>query len=99
MAEVQDQDEHGPVLTVTQARGALRGRHMAWVLGVSMALIVVAFTALWLSSASRLAGPGGQTTVDSKTAAMGFKALPPQPRPSDSRNLATPGIGADGRGL
>jgi hypothetical protein len=93
MAEVQDQDEHGPVLTVIQARGALRGRHMAWVLGVSMALIVVAFSVLWLGSASGLAGAGGQTTIDSTTAGIGFKVPPPQPRPSDSRALSRPGIG------
>jgi hypothetical protein len=99
MADVQDQDEHGPVLTVTQARGARRGRHMAWVLGVSLALIVVAFAALWLGTAQHLAGTGGQTTADSKAAALGFKAPPPQPRPSDSSKLGTPGIGADGKGL
>jgi hypothetical protein len=91
MADVQDQDEHGPVLTVTQARGALRGRHMAWVLGVSMVLIVVAFAVLWLGSASHLAGAGGQTTADSKAAATGFKAPPPQPRQSESG--ARPGVG------
>jgi hypothetical protein len=99
MADVQDQDEHGPVLTVTQARGALRGRHMAWVLGVSMALIVVGFTALWLANAPRLSGRGNQPTVTSQTVARGFPAPPQQPRRPDSRTLGTPGIGADGRGL
>ena len=66
---------------------------MAWVLGVSLALIVVAFTALWLGTASHLSGSGGQTTADSKAAATGFKTPPPQPRQSDSGALSRPGVG------
>jgi hypothetical protein len=93
MTDVHNEDEHGPILTVTEARGASRGRHMAWVLGVSLALIVVAFVALWLSSASGLSGSGGQQTADSKAAATGFKAPSPQPHPSDSGHLSRPGVG------
>ena len=99
MADVQNQDEHGPVLTVTQARGALRGRHMAWVLGISMALIVIGLTALWLTNAPGLLVGGNQPTVNSQTVAKGFQTPPPQPRQSDSSKLGTPGIGADGKGL
>jgi hypothetical protein len=91
MADVQNQDEHGPVLTTTEARGASRGRHMAWVLGVSMVLIVVVFAVMWLGSATHLSGTGGQTTADSKAAATGFKAPAPQPRESESG--ARPGVG------
>jgi hypothetical protein len=99
MTNVQDQDEHGPVLTVTEARGALRGRHMAWVLGISMVLIVIGFAALLLANGPGLSVGGNQPTVNNQTVAKGFQAPPPQPRKSDNGKLGTPGIGADGRGL
>jgi hypothetical protein len=97
--DTQEQD-HAPQLTVTQARGAGRGRHVAWILGISMALIVIGFTGLWFANAPRNAHEATQPTVDSRTAATGFQAPPPQPRQSDAgRSSLTPGIGSDGRGL
>jgi hypothetical protein len=95
-------EEHSAVLTVTQARQGRRGRHMAWVLGVSMALIVAGFFSLWAVNARRLANPETQPTVDSRTTANGFEAPPPQPRQSENPQTTptlTPGIGADGRAL
>ena len=102
MAAIQNAQDHGhgPELTVTEARGAQRGRHVAWVLGISMALIVIGFTGLWLANAPHNANDATQPTVDSRTPATGFQAPPPQPRQSDNgRRSLTPGIGADGRGL
>jgi hypothetical protein len=101
MAIVQDahDDEHAPVLTVTEARGALRGRHAAWVLGVSMALIVAGFAALYLYHLPHLnSGPGGQTPIDHRTLEQsgGLRTLQRHPQ---SAPAITPGVGSDGRGL
>ena len=78
MAVVQDTEEHAPVLTTTEARQGRRGRHVAWVLGISMILIVVGYAALWLGSAGHLAS-GSQPKVDSPAAARSFDGNTPQP--------------------
>ena len=36
---------------------------MAWVLGISMALVIVGLGSLWLANAPSLSGPGGQTAI------------------------------------
>ncbi len=77
MATVQDAEEHAAVLTTTQARQGRRGRHVAWVLGISMFLIVIGFAVLWLGNAGRMAG-GSQPKIDSPAAARSFDA-PAQP--------------------
>jgi hypothetical protein len=76
MAGVQN-DEHAPTLTVTQARQGRRGYPMVWVLGISMALVVVGFAALWLARAPGFSGSGGQTTASAKTT----PTLTPAPGP------------------
>ncbi len=97
MAVVQDIEEHAPILTVTQARGAARGRHIAWVLGISMALVVAGFTAMYLYHLPHLNASSARSAASSNQAA-GFQAPPPQPRQSENRQT-TPGVGSDGRGL
>ena len=45
--------EHGPELEETDARQGQTGTGLRWVLRISLALIVVAFVALWLAYAHR----------------------------------------------
>jgi hypothetical protein len=94
------QDEHAPELTVTQARQGRRGKHMAWVLGISMALILVGFTSLWLVNAPRNAHEATQPLASSQTLQQtgDIAVQPQQPKPTDKGN-SRPGMGADGRGL
>ncbi len=91
---VEDTEEHAPVLTVTEARQGLRGRHMVWVLGISMALVIVGMGSLWLAHAPSLSGPGGQTaTTANLQHPQAGQAHP------DAAATATPGVGQDGKGL
>ena len=76
-----------PVLEATEARQGRRGRHMMWVLGISMGLIVAIFAVMVVGvQGTRLSAPGGQTTVDQATLnqAKGFNAPPSQPRESEN---------------
>ena len=82
--------DHGPEFTIMQARQARRGRHMAWVLGVSMALAVVGMTALYLFHLPHL-----QVLSDPFQTA----GAPAQPKPQDKGSDLTPGIGVNGQGL
>ena len=105
MAAVQDsQPDEGPVMTVQDARQGQRGRHVAWVLGISMLLIVAGFTGLYLYHLPHLSTAGSQSTVTSQKALDGqnFQAPPSQPRESENRQTTptiTPGIGSNGKGL
>ncbi len=105
MAAVQDsQQDHGPVMSVQDARQGQRGRHIAWVLGLSMLLIVAGFTGLYLYHLPHLSTTGSQSTVTSQQALGGqnFQAPPSQPRQSENKQTTptiTPGVGSDGRGL
>jgi hypothetical protein len=102
MAEVIETEEHAPVLTVTEARGASRGKHVAWVLGVSTALAVAALGGLYVSQAHRLTTPGGQTSVEDRKTSQGFNAPDSQPRQSENPKTTptiTPGVGTDGKGV
>jgi hypothetical protein len=92
MPAVQDRKtQDPPVLTPTEARQGFRGRHLIWVLVVSLGLIVVIYAVmvggLWNG---RLSQPGGQTRVDSSQAS-GFQAPLSQPRQSETpRGQGTP---------
>ena len=90
MAVGETEQEHAPVLTVTEARQGRRGRHMAWVLGISMALVIAGLGSLWLASAPSLSGPGGQVSISA--------GLQPG-KPAAAPQAARPGVGADGQGL
>lgn len=76
-----------PVLDATKARQGRRGRHVMWVLAISLGLIVVIYAVMvggvWNG---RLSQPGGQTRADQSTLnqAQGFQAPPPQPRQSEN---------------
>jgi hypothetical protein len=54
------------------------------VLGISMALIIVGFAALWMANAHRLSGPGGSSTVSTHEQVPGLNAPPAQPRQSEN---------------
>jgi hypothetical protein len=103
MAVVQNvEDGQAPVLNVTEARQGRRGKHVLWVLGISLALIIVGFFAVWMVHAPSLSGPGGSSAVSTHEQVPGFKAPPSQPRESENpqtRPTATPGVGSDGRAL
>ena len=76
-----------PVLNPTQARQGRRGRHVLWILVISMGLIVVVYAVMvggiW---GGRLSQPGGQTQASQSTLqqAKGFNTPPPQPRESEN---------------
>ncbi len=55
--------DRGPELEATPARQAQGGTGLRWVLRVSLALIVVAFVAIWFSYAHRGANPDGQSAA------------------------------------
>ncbi len=103
MAAIHDTQEDHAVLSITEARQAQRGKHIAWVLGLSMALIILGFIGLYLYHAPHLLNgkSGGQTSADATTLqqAAGFNAPPSQPRESQNPQTTpglTPGVGADG---
>jgi hypothetical protein len=77
-----------PVLTPTEARQGFRGKHLIWVLVISLGLIVVIYAVmvggLW---GGRLSQPGGQTRA-SQAAANSFQAPPSQPRESENPQTA-----------
>jgi hypothetical protein len=79
MADVQHQQEkHGPVLTTTEARQGRRGRHVLWILVISMALLVVGYGVMVVGvQGTRLSSPGGQTTIDQKTLQQSGGVNPP----------------------
>ena len=83
-----------PVLTPTEARQGFKGRHLIWVLVISLGLIVVIYAVMvggvWNG---RLSQPGGQTRAEG-AAARSFNAPPPQPRESETPQTAP----ANGRG-
>ena len=75
-------EEHGPELTVQEARQGRSGRPVVVVLVVSTLLVVLAFAAIWLYHAPGLSGPGGGTRVAASvgsTAAMPARQKPEQP--------------------
>jgi hypothetical protein len=82
-------EEHGPELTVQEARQGRSGRPIVLVLAVSLILVVIAFAAVWLYHAPGFAGPGGQTQVSGKATSAPLK--PPRQKLTDPRaaqNLA-----------
>ena len=104
MATVRDTKPQGsPALNATEARQGFTGRHLLWVLVISLGLIVVIYAVmvggLW---GGRLSQPGGQTRADQGAVnqAQGFQAPPPQPRQSENPQTTptTPPNPADGRG-
>ena len=83
-----------PVLNPTEARQGLRGRHVLWVLGISLGLIVVIYAVMvggiW---GGRLSQPGGQTQAGPSEASS-FQASPSQPRQSKNPQTAPVPSGA-----
>ncbi len=88
MADVQQpQGDQGPVLSTTQARQGRRGRHVLWILIISMAVLAVGYAVMVVGvQGTHLSNPGGQTTVDQKTLQQsgGFQAPPSQPRQTEN---------------
>ena len=104
MATVRDtKPQRSPVLTPTEARQGFTGRHLIWVLVISLGLSVVSYAVMvggvW---GGRLSQPGGQTRADQGAInqAQGFQAPPPQPRQSENPQTTptTPANTATGRG-
>jgi hypothetical protein len=84
MSAQDPQGNEREVLTPTQARQGLRGRHVLWVLGISLGLIVAIYAVMvggvWNG---RLSRPGGQTQATPQEAQT-FHAPPSQPRESEN---------------
>jgi hypothetical protein len=83
------QEDGRTVLTPAEARGGFRGRHVLWVLGVSLGLIVAIYAVmvggLWNG---RLSKPGGQT-VTTADQAQTFHAPPSQPRQTENSQITS----------
>jgi len=80
-----------PVLNATQARSGFRGRHVIWILGISLGLIVAIYAVMvGRMQTGHITSAGGQTTVDQKTfnEAKGFNTPPSQPKQSDNAQAA-----------
>lgn len=90
-------DDGSRVLTPTEARQGLRGRHVLWVLGISLGLIVAIYAVmvggLWNG---RLSRPGGQTTTTAQQAQT-FNAPPSQPRESENPQTTPSAASAGGQ--
>jgi hypothetical protein len=77
-----------PVLNATQARQGFQGKHLIWVLAISLGLIVVIYAVMvggvW---GGRLSRPGGQTQAGQATVnqAGGFQTPSSQPRESENK--------------
>ena len=87
MADIQrPQEDQGPVLTTTEARQGRRGRHVLWILAVSMALVALGYAVMVVGvQGTHLSRPGGQTTIDQKTLQQSGGVnpqSPPQATPS-----------------
>lgn len=54
MSDQQTTSDHAPVLEATEARQAFRGRHVLWVLVISLVLVVLALFGAWASHAPAL---------------------------------------------
>jgi len=84
MSAQDPQQNERTVVGATDARQGLRGRHVLWVLGISLGLIVVIYAVmvggLWNG---RLSKPGGQTQA-TPDQAQTFHAPPSQPRESEN---------------
>ena len=73
--------DHGPELEETDARQGQTGTGLRWVLRISLALIVVAFVALWLAYAHRgheQAVSAGQVGTKEASAAAPTVSAPAQ---------------------
>ena len=79
MADIQHpQEDHGPVLTTTEARQGRRGRHVLWILVISMAVVVIGYAVMVVGvQGTHLSNPGGQTTIDKKTLQQSGGVNPP----------------------
>jgi hypothetical protein len=79
MADAIETENHAAHLTVTEARQGRRGRHIAWVLGVSTALAVAGLGAVYLTETRRPTAPGGQTSASERRTSQAFNAPTPPP--------------------
>jgi hypothetical protein len=68
--------EPAPDLNATDARQGRRGRHAFVILITSLALVVIAFAAVFLAHARKLSGPGGQDRAPAQVA-QGVSATTP----------------------
>jgi putative copper export protein len=63
--------EHAPELDPTQVRQAVLERRVYKILLVSLAMVVIAFTALWVTYSAGHSGHGGQTSAPPEVARTG----------------------------
>ncbi len=81
--------EHGPELSVVQARQGRSGRPIVWVLAISTALIVVGLAAVWLHHAPGFSRLGAKTAVsghNSHTPLEPARQKPDGPAPANPSN-------------
>lgn len=71
-------DEHGVVLDVTHARQARRGKHVLWMLIISLVLVVAALFGSWATHAPKL--QGAQRQNESQAQSTPFQSPEPVAR-------------------
>jgi hypothetical protein len=77
--------EHEPVLHATEARQGRRGRHVLWILVVSLVLVVAALFGTWWAKSGDLADANANNgaTATAIAPAQTFNAPEPAPRQTD----------------
>jgi hypothetical protein len=85
MAEA-DFHEHAPHLTVTQARSGFRGRHVLYVLIISVSLAVIALAVAWAFREHDI------KVVDAAMASRAEASQPVSPPAAPTRPLPSAGI-------
>jgi hypothetical protein len=99
MDDANDPDS-AAVLTPTEARQGLRGRHVLWILVISMAALIIGYTVLVVGvQNTHLTAAGGQTRVDQKALGESEGTAPAKSADKQKSSGVTPGIGSDGKGL
>ena len=80
--ETQNTEEAPQSTKATRARQGSWGRHIFWVLAISIVLAALALLGTWAVSSPDLKGEGGQ--VRSQTAAPAFDMPEPTPKVVDA---------------
>ena len=83
---VQNTTQDHPVVAATRARQGRWGKHVLWVLIVSLALAALVLAITWAANSSRLSAVEGNQRADSAAEAQMGETIPTPAR----QNEATP---------
>lgn len=90
MTETRPTDtDHGPVLNVTEARQGRRGKHVLWILIVSLILVVAALFGSWAARAPQLADSNAN---NGRASSGGEPFNAPEPAAKQTDVMQAPGV-------